>query len=154
MKINYVLLEDVKCKRREAREALEARTQNKNIQVGESMIGREPAQPPVGRMISEAELGLMNEIVKQSGYFERNKTRDVHQDLIREFIRLELSLLDTLSFSLSLSARLVAFQEPLTSTGTEELKSVLSRRATGFADSLTVLQLLPQSDRDMVSSSV
>ena len=102
MKINYVLLEDVKCKRREAREALEARTQNKNIQVGESMIGREPAQPPVGRMISEAELGLMNEIVKQSGYFERNKTRDVHQDLIREFIRLELSLLDTLSFSLSL----------------------------------------------------
>ena len=84
MKINYVLLEDVRCKKREAREA---RTQNKNIQVGESMIGRVPAQPPAGWMISEAELGLMNEIVKQSGYFERHKTRDVHQDLIREFIR-------------------------------------------------------------------
>ena len=50
--------------------------------------------------------------------------------------------------------RLVAFQEPLTQPGAQELKSVLSRRAAGFADSLTVLQLLPESDRELVSNSV
>ena len=89
MKINYVLIDDARCKKKEARQACQARTQNKNIQVGESLIGRVPAQPPARLMISDAELGLMNEIVKMSGYFERNKTRDVDKNLIRQFIRLE-----------------------------------------------------------------
>ena len=85
MKINYVLIDDVNCKKREARQP---RTQNKNIQVGESLIGRILPQPPPAReMISDEELRLMNEIVKQSEYFERNKTRDVDQGLLREFIR-------------------------------------------------------------------
>ena len=149
MKIKYVLFDDEKKEKEKKREARQARTQNKNIQVGESLIGRVPPQPPARLMISEAELGLMNEIVRQSGYFERNKTSDVDKNLIREFIRLELSLEATLPFSL---VRLVAFQEPLTQAGALELKSVLSRRALGFADSLTVLQLLPASDRELVSS--
>ena len=84
MKINYVLVDDANCKKRDARQP---RTENKNIQVGESLVGRVPPQPPARLMISDAELGLMNEIVKQSGYFERNKTRDVDKNLIRQFIR-------------------------------------------------------------------
>ena len=146
MKINYVLIDDARCKKREDRQA---RTQNKNIQVGESLVGRVPAQPPARLMISDAELGLMNEIVKQSGYFERNKTRDVDKNLLRQFIRLELSLQDNFYFPL---VRLVAFQEPLTHTGAVELKSVLNRRAAEFAGSLSVLELLPESDRQVVSN--
>ena len=93
MKTKYVLIDDVISKKREARKARQARTQNKNIQVGESMIGRvlprppAPAPPPPGLMISDPELRLMKEIVHQSGYFESHKTGDVGQDLIREFIR-------------------------------------------------------------------
>ena len=87
MKIQYVLFDDEKKEKDKKKEAREARTKNKNIQVGESLIGRAPPQPPARLMISDAELGLMNEIVKQSGYFETNKTRDVDKNLIREFIR-------------------------------------------------------------------
>ena len=84
MKINYVLIDDVHCKKREARQP---RTQSKNIQVGDSMIGQILPQPPSRPVISDEELKLMREIVKQSGYFERNKTRDVDHRLIREMIR-------------------------------------------------------------------
>ena len=51
------------------------------------MIGQILPQPRPRPVISDEELKLMREIVKQSGYFERNKTRDVDHGLIREMIR-------------------------------------------------------------------
>ena len=88
MKINYVLVDDANYKRRDARQP---RTENKNIQVGEALIGRILPQPPPRQMISEEELRLVTDMVRQSGYFERNKTGDVDQALIRQLIRSGLS---------------------------------------------------------------
>ena len=62
------------------------------------MIGQILPQPPPRPVISDEELELMREIVKQSGYFERNKTRDVDHRLIREMIRWELPQLRLLTF--------------------------------------------------------
>ena len=98
MKINYVLVDDVSCKKREDRQP---RTQNKNIQVGEALIGRVLPQPPPRQMISEEELRLVTDMVRQSGYFERNKTGDVDQALIRQLIRSGLSPLLSLFIFLS-----------------------------------------------------
>ena len=123
MKINYVLGDDIRSK---ARRSLR---QDKNIQTGESWTARKFTRP----ILSDAEEVVINQIVRQSGYFESNKTRDVGHHLIREFIRL------------------VAFQDPVSPKGRAELKSVLRSRAVHFAEGLQAFQLLPERDRKLVS---
>ena len=46
--------------------------------------------------------------------------------------------------------RLVAFQEPVSLSGGQELKSLLCRRTAKFVRTLNVLQLLPETDRQQV----
>ena len=123
MKINYVLGDDIRTKARHSRR------KDQNIQTGDSWTARKFNRP----ILSDAEEVVINQIVRQSGYFESSKTRDVGHHLIREFIRL------------------VAFQDPVSSAGGAELKSLLRRRTVHFAEGLQAFQLLPQRDRQTVS---
>lgn len=82
--------------------------------------------------INEEEMLEINDLVKNSGYYEISKVNDMETSLIRDIIRM------------------IAFSHRLPSTGQKQLKDVLAKRFRKIAKKLREFQLLSFKDREEI----